>query len=175
MTRRRKGRSSTANPFKRAGPPESALKGRLRPEFWARFELGELNAAEWEALCDGCGRCCLLKLESEETGEVRYTNVACRLLDPHSCRCTRYERRKRIVPACISLTTRTIAESASWMPETCAYRLRHEGKPLPSWHYLVSGDTETIHRHGKSVRGKVHSERDVAEADLEQHVTEVFS
>ena len=175
MTRRRRFPSRTAKPVEPARPAEPARKGRLRPEFWARFELDELNAAEWEALCDGCGRCCLLKLENDETGEVRYTNVACRLLDPHSCRCTRYKRRKRMVPACITLTTETIAESADWMPETCAYRLRHEGKPLPSWHYLVCGDTEAVHRHGMSVRGKVHNERDVAEEDLEKHVAEVFS
>ena len=136
--------------------------------FWER-PLKELSRAEWEALCDGCGKCCLHKIEDEATGAVHGTNVTCKLLDRHSCRCSNYRERKAFVPDCVRLTP-DLAGKLSWLPSTCAYRLRSEGKPLPQWHYLVSGDPETVHQAGISVRGWTVSETDAG--DLEHHLTE---
>ncbi len=138
----------------------------LRPKFW-EFPVDELNRTEWEALCDGCGQCCLHKCEDEDTGEVYPTNVACRLLDIPSARCSDYPHRKKIVPDCLKLTPR-LAASVSWLPDTCAYRLRAEGEPLREWHYLICGDREAVHAAGISVRGKAISE--LVAGPLEQHV-----
>lgn len=135
--------------------------------YWEHKALGEMTRAEWEALCDGCGRCCLNKLEDESTGEIWHTNIACRLLDLETCRCTSYRDRKRFVPECQVLTCRNLTKY-TWLPPTCAYRLLNEGKKLQWWHPLVSGDTETVHEAGISVRGRVISERDCDE--LENHV-----
>jgi len=135
--------------------------------FWRRKRLAEMDRQEWEALCDGCGKCCLHKLEDWDTGEVFHTNVACRLLDLGSCRCTRYAERKRLVPDCVQLDPGNVAE-LGWMPQSCAYRLVHEGKPLPAWHHLVCGDREEVHRVGASVRGRCLSERHAGE--LEDHI-----
>lgn len=134
--------------------------------FWEK-PLGELSRAEWEALCDGCGKCCLHKIEDEETGRIYATNVACKLLDRHSCRCTNYRGRKALVPDCVRLTADQVAK-LEWLPSTCAYRLRGEGKPLPEWHYLVSGSRETVHEAGISVRGWTVSEGEAG--DLEHHL-----
>jgi uncharacterized cysteine cluster protein YcgN (CxxCxxCC family) len=134
--------------------------------FWEK-PLGELSRAEWEALCDGCGKCCLHKIEDEETGRIYGTNVACKLLDRHSCRCTNYRGRKALVPDCVRLIADQVAE-LEWLPSTCAYRLRGEGKPLPEWHYLVSGSRETVHEAGISVRGWTVSEGEAG--DLEHHL-----
>ncbi|WP_068115688.1 YcgN family cysteine cluster protein [Tropicimonas marinistellae] len=142
----------------------------MRPRFWERFPLDRLKPAEWEALCDGCGKCCLNKLEDEDTGEVAFTRVACRLLDDATCRCTHYEIRHQFVPDCVTLSAETIAANAYWMPETCAYRLLAEGKPLYPWHYLISGDRESVHAAGASVQGITLSEFDVAEEDWEDHI-----
>lgn len=138
----------------------------LRPKFW-ELAVDELNRTEWEALCDGCGQCCLHKCEDEDTGEVYPTNVACRLLDIPSARCSDYPHRKKIVPDCLKLTPR-LAASVSWLPDTCAYRLRAEGEPLREWHYLICGDREAVHAAGISVRGKAISE--LVAGPLEQHV-----
>ncbi len=119
--------------------------------FWEK-PLAALNRAEWEQLCDGCGKCCLHKLEDEVSGEVHATNVACRLLDRHSCRCSNYRGRRAYVPDCIRLDAANVGRFA-WLPSTCAYRLRAEGKPLPEWHYLRTGDRDSVHRAGESVRG----------------------
>jgi uncharacterized cysteine cluster protein YcgN (CxxCxxCC family) len=124
--------------------------------FWEK-PLAALDAAEWEALCDGCGKCCVHKVEDEQTGEIHATNVACRLLDRTSGRCTNYKGRKKYVPDCIRLTFDKIGK-LGWLPSTCAYRLRAEGRPLPQWHYLVCGDPEAVHRAGMSVRGWTVSE-----------------
>jgi len=139
------------------------------PQFWKKKPLSELTDGEWEALCDGCGRCCLRKLEDDETGEVFYTGVACLLLNIHSCRCTSYADRARYVPECLQLTPETILEY-HWLPLTCAYRRLAKGKDLPPWHPLVSGDPESVHRAEISVRDKVVSERFVREDDLEAYV-----
>ncbi|WP_444945676.1 YcgN family cysteine cluster protein [Microbulbifer sp. VTAC004] len=137
--------------------------------FWRRKTLEQMNSSEWEALCDGCGRCCIHSLEDEETGEVYSTNVACRLLDTYSCRCSQYSRRKVLVPGCIQLQVEDVPEFG-WLPSTCAYRCLSEGRSLPDWHPLISGDTESVHKAGISVRGRVVSEELVHPDDMEEHV-----
>lgn len=137
--------------------------------FWRRKGLTEMTQAEWESLCDGCGKCCLLKLEDEESGEVSYTDVACKLLDLKTCQCSKYAERKRHVPDCIKLTPKLV-DQLRWMPSTCAYRLLSEGKDLAWWHPLVSGDRETVHRAGVSVRGRALSETETkSDADSLEH------
>ena len=140
--------------------------------FWEAKPLGAMTPSEWESLCDGCGRCCAVKLEDEDTGELHYTDVACRLFDDQTCRCGNYGLRARLVPGCVVLTPAKLPEVAHWMPTTCAYRLLHEGKPLHDWHPLVSGDPESVHAAGISLRGKVVPEYEVDEDDLENHVTD---
>ncbi len=135
--------------------------------FWKAKRLEELTRDEWESLCDGCAKCCLAKLEDEDTGEIAYTNVACRLLDLGTCRCTNYPERARFVPDCITLTPENVSQ-LRWMPSTCAYRLLAEGRDLPDWHPLVSGDPDSVHRVGISVRGRVVPERQAV--DLEDYV-----
>ncbi|QHL90059.1 YcgN family cysteine cluster protein [Sphingomonas changnyeongensis] len=135
--------------------------------FWEDQPLEALDRAQWEALCDGCGKCCVHKLEDEETGEMFATNVACKLLDRHKGQCRDYRHRRAYVPECVRLTPR-LARTLDWLPGTCAYRLRAAGQPLPEWHYLVCGDREAVHRAGMSVRGWTISEDDAGE--LEDHI-----
>ncbi|KZY94571.1 MULTISPECIES: YcgN family cysteine cluster protein [unclassified Erythrobacter] len=142
--------------------------GALRDRFWER-PLADLTAEEWEALCDGCGRCCLHKVEYEDTGEIEHTNVACTLLDPQTAQCTDYKHRKSFVPDCLRLTLR-IVEDVTWLPATCAYRRRADGQPLPRWHYLLSGDREGVVRAGVSVAGRVVREDEAG--PLEHHVVD---
>lgn len=137
--------------------------------FWQTKRLDEMNEAEWESLCDGCGQCCLYKLEDADTGEYALTDVACRYLDHATCRCTDYANRRRNVPDCVKVAPDNIAE-LRWMPATCAYRLLAEGKALYDWHPLVSGDPESVHTAGASVRGKAINEDLVN--DLEDHVVD---
>lgn len=146
---------------------------RLRPRFWERIPLARMTREEWEALCDGCGLCCLNKLEDPDTGEVAYTRLACRLLDDQSCRCTQYPIRHSFVPECVTLTPKTIVENAYWMPETCAYRLLAEGKSLRPWHPLVSGDPESVHRAGISARGRTIPEYEIPEEEWEDHLLDM--
>ena len=143
---------------------------RLRPRFW-ELPLKQLTPPEWEALCDGCGKCCLNKLEDEETGQVAFTSVACRLLDGETCRCGQYDIRLQFVPECIVLTPANMDRVGYFMPATCAYRLRHEGEPLPDWHPLLTGDAESVH-DGHSVRGWTVPEFEVPEEDWEDYVIE---
>ncbi len=143
----------------------------LRPQFWER-PLASLNPTEWEALCDGCGKCCLNKLEDEESGQVLFTRVACRLLDGESCRCGQYDIRRQFVPECVVLSPKTLPKIAYWLPQTCAYKLLHEGKPLYDWHPLISGDPESVHAAGQSVRGWTVPEFEVAEEDWEDYAIE---
>jgi uncharacterized cysteine cluster protein YcgN (CxxCxxCC family) len=142
--------------------------GRLREHFW-ELPLATLDRAEWEALCDGCGRCCLHKLEDDETGELYPTNVACRLLDRRNGRCTDYRNRREQVSDCVRLDRSSLGK-LDWLPDTCAYRLRAAGNPLPEWHYLISGSRETVHEAGQSTRGWTVSEVDAGE--LEHHLVE---
>ncbi|MCX7300270.1 MAG: YcgN family cysteine cluster protein [Rhodobacterales bacterium] len=148
------------------------MSDTLRPRFWESYPLEKLNRAEWEAVCDGCGKCCLNKLEDEETGEVALTRVACRLLDDQSCRCAQYPNRHQFVPECIVLTPKTLVDNMYWLPLTCAYRLLYEGRPLYDWHPLVSGDPESVHDAGVSVRGMTIPEFAVDEDDWEDHIIE---
>ena len=144
----------------------------LRDRFWERVPLKNMTSREWEALCDGCGRCCLNKLEDPDTAEVAFTRVACRLLDDETCRCAHYEVRKTIVPDCVVLTPANIADIAYWMPETCAYRLLFERKALNDWHPLISGTSETVHKAGISVQGWTVPEFDVPEDEWENYILE---
>ncbi len=138
------------------------------PPFWEK-PLDQLSRGEWESLCDGCGKCCLHKVEDADTGEVHPTNVACKLLDRHSGLCSNYRGRHAFVPDCVRLTAGKVGQ-LPWLPSTCAYRLRGEGKPLPAWHHLISGDREAVHREGVSVRGWTIGEADAG--DLEFHLTD---
>ncbi|CAN5417345.1 YcgN family cysteine cluster protein [soil metagenome] len=137
-------------------------------EFWEK-PLGDLNRTEWEALCDGCGKCCLHKVEDEDTGRIYPTNVACRLLDRNTAQCSNYRNRRAFVPDCLRLTAAAL-DRITWLPGSCAYKLRAEGKPLPDWHYLISGDRQTVHAAGKSVRGWTVAE--VEAGDLENHIVD---
>lgn len=137
--------------------------------FWQDKPLAAMSASEWESLCDGCGKCCLVKLEDRDSGEIFHTNVTCKLLDIHTCRCSQYETRQDTVTDCISLNKENI-RSLNWLPETCAYRLVEQGQSLPSWHHLVSGDSESVHSYGASLRGWVVSERDVEDKHIEDHI-----
>jgi len=146
-------------------------EGKPKPPFWETKPLSAMTDEEWESLCDGCARCCLHKLEDEDTGEVHYTDIACRLLDVARCRCRAYAQRTRLVPDCVSLRGAP-PDAFRWLPATCAYRLLAEGKPLEWWHPLVSGDPRTVHEAGISIRGRVVSERDVDPDDAEERIVE---
>ncbi|MGV8837404.1 YcgN family cysteine cluster protein [Cellvibrio sp.] len=137
--------------------------------FWLAKTLEQMSPEEFESLCDGCGKCCLHKLEDEDTGDVYYTKVACRYLDHDTCRCQEYTERQRLVEACAVLTPASVQDTY-WLPETCAYRLVAEGIPLFDWHPLISGDPESVHSAGISVRGRVVHENTVDLDDLEDHV-----
>ena len=139
----------------------------MRNAFWQTTSLTEMTSGQWESLCDGCGQCCLIKFKDADTGELLRTGIACRYLDTQSCRCRIYERRLRRNQECSRLTPKNV-KRLSWLPETCAYRRIAEGKPLPDWHPLISGDRESVHRAGVSVRGKVVSARHIRPEDLLQ-------
>jgi uncharacterized protein len=131
--------------------------------FWRRKSLEEMSPSEWESLCDGCARCCLVKLEDEESGEIHFTDIGCTLLDARTCRCRDYKRRQQRVPDCVKLTPEAV-RTLNWLPITCAYRLVAEGKDLPAWHPLVSASPDSVHEAGVSVRGRViASEDDLAQ------------
>ena len=143
--------------------------GEVTIGFWEVKTLEQMSREEWESLCDGCGKCCIHKLEDEETGELHATNVACRLLDRRSGRCTDYKHRKLYVPECVRLTPAKLKQ-LDWLPSTCAYRLLADGEDLPEWHPLITGDPESVHRAGQSVRGWTVSEDEAG--DLEHHLVE---
>ncbi|MEM7732917.1 MAG: YcgN family cysteine cluster protein [Pseudomonadota bacterium] len=144
----------------------------LRPRYWETTPLNRMTQEEWEALCDGCGKCCLNKLEDADTGEVVLTRVACRLFDDTTCQCSKYEIRKQFVPECISLNSKTLRQHLYWLPATCAYKLLHQGKPLYDWHPLISGDPQTVHGAGVSMRCSTLSEVMVDDDDWEKHLIE---
>lgn len=140
------------------------------PPFWRTKRLEEMSGPEWESLCDGCGRCCLVKLEDEDTGTIHYTDVGCTLLDGGTCRCRDYEARQARVPDCVRLTPEAVRR-IRWLPPTCAYRLLTDGKDLPDWHPLVTGDPDSVHRAGVSIRNRLAGpEEDFAVDDLQDHV-----
>lgn len=143
----------------------------LRAEFWETIPLEDLTRSEWEALCDGCGKCCMNKLEDDETGEVAFTRVACRLFEDSTCRCKHYATRHQHVAECIVLTPENIDSHMYWLPLTCAYRLRHLGKPLAHWHPLISGDPDTVHAAGVSMQDDTVSEDSISEEDWEAYVS----
>lgn len=138
-------------------------------EWWQAKALAELDPQEWEALCDGCAKCCLHKLEDEDDGEVFYTRVRCRYLDEKSCRCSDYSNRSVLVPNCIRLEPGNVRE-LDWLPSTCAYRLRARGEPLADWHPLVSGRADSVHRAGVSIRGRSISDEYVHPDGFEEHI-----
>ena len=131
-------------------------------KYWQAKSLEEMSKSEWESLCDGCGKCCLIKLEDSDNKELFYTDVACYLLDQKTCQCKDYANRKKLVDDCLQLEVNDV-EDFKWLPKTCAYRLLHEGKDLPKWHYLLSGDRSTMHKKKMSVQNRVVSETEVLE------------
>lgn len=135
-----------------------------RKPFWQVKTLEQMSVPEWESLCDGCGLCCLIRFEEEETGEITPTRVACKLFDSERCTCSNYAERRKYVPDCIKLTPHNI-DDLMWMPKSCAYRRLHEGKDLPAWHPLVTGDPDSVHKAGVSVKGQTISEDTLAEAE----------
>ncbi len=138
-------------------------------DWWHDKSLAELSPGEWESLCDGCAKCCLHKLEDEDDGEVFYTRVRCRHLDEKTCRCSDYPNRSVMVPNCIRLEPDTVGE-LDWLPSTCAYRLRSQGELLPDWHPLISGDSDSVHRAGVSVRGRSISDEYVHPDGFDEHI-----
>ena len=159
--------------FKRKPAAPAHAASQQAPDalpFWKRKTMREMTREEWESLCDGCGRCCLNKLVEEGTNKLFYTDVGCRLLDTQACRCKDYKNRSAKVDDCVTLTTRNI-NRIDWLPPTCAYKLVAAGKDLYWWHPLVSGDPETVHAAGISVRGKVsESEVNVPDDKLENYI-----
>ena len=139
--------------------------------FWKTKTLSQLSKPEWESLCDGCGKCCLIQLEDEDSGLRLHTDVTCRLFNPDTCRCGDYTNRKQRVPDCVILTPKNVTE-LEWMPQTCAYRLIGEGKDLYDWHPLVSGDPMSVHKAGMSIRNQVISEDEVDPEDWEDRIVE---
>ncbi|QJQ94932.1 MULTISPECIES: YcgN family cysteine cluster protein [Halomonadaceae] len=145
----------------------------MRERFWERFPLDELTEQEWEALCDGCGQCCLLKIQDEASGDIAVLKVACELLDIGSCRCGDYDNRFDKVADCIQLTPERV-EDFRWLPRSCGYRRVYEGRKLARWHPLISGDSQRMHRKGISVQSFAVSQREVPEADLEEHIIAIL-
>lgn len=153
-----------------SGPSQPSAAGDADDvPFWKRKSLKDMSLDEWESLCDGCARCCLHKLEEEDTGEVYYTEVACSLLDIGSCRCKDYVNRTLLISDCVELTATNLS-GLKWLPPSCAYRLLYEGKDLYWWHPLVSGDPDTVHQAGISVRGRAIAEEDTN--DIEDHIVD---
>ena len=142
---------------------------RVHEPFWKTIPIDRMTPEQWESLCDGCVLCCLQKLENEHSGRFYYTNIACRLLDLETSRCSDYAHRQLRVPDCIQLTPRTIGDHP-WLPETCGYRLVAEGRDLPQWHHLVCGDRDAVHRAGISRAGRMVSEEEVREEDWEDYI-----
>lgn len=140
-------------------------------EFWKHTALTDMTSDQWEALCDGCGKCCVLKLEDADTGDIYYTDVGCTLLDCDSSRCSDYANRKSQVPDCVVLRPDNL-DALHWMPSTCAYRLLNDGADLPAWHPLITGDPDSPRHAGHSVAGRIVPEASVAEDDMPDHIVE---
>ena len=151
------------------GNSTMASDAKTELPFWKTKRLEEMSREEWESLCDGCARCCLEKLEDSGAGRIYFTRVACQLLDLEQCRCTDYRRRATLVPDCLYLTP-DLGDTLRWLPVTCAYRLLHEGRPLHHWHPLVSGDPDSVHREGISVRGLAIAKQDLPDRPIEDFI-----
>jgi uncharacterized cysteine cluster protein YcgN (CxxCxxCC family) len=143
----------------------SKTPSNLSPKFWKKRSLNRLTKNEWEALCDGCAKCCLHRLEDEESGEVYISNIVCRYLNEEECRCSDYENRSVNVPDCVSVTPELL-QDPYWLPSTCAYRLLAEGKELPDWHPLVSGTQESVETSGNSIKGRVICETEADDPEF---------
>jgi uncharacterized cysteine cluster protein YcgN (CxxCxxCC family) len=150
-----------------------AVEQKPEQPFWRLKALEDMTTAEWESLCDGCGRCCLVKLEDQETAEVHLTRIACRLLDHGTCRCSDYENRFEKVHDCIKIDADKVRE-IDWLPQTCAYRLVGEGRDLYWWHPLISGDPQTVHQAGVSVRGWARCESKVKPSNMTRYIIKDF-
>lgn len=151
------------------------MKQKINQElpFWKTKLLGEMTETEWESLCDGCGKCCLFKVEDMDTGQVHYTDIACRMLDLNTCRCKIYEHRFEVIKDCLSLTYAKLQE-IDWLPESCAYRRLNEGKNLPWWHPLVSGSQDSVRHAGISVCGRAVPELSVDLLRIDDHIVDWF-
>ncbi|MDZ7823285.1 MAG: YcgN family cysteine cluster protein [Ahrensia sp.] len=132
--------------------------------FWELKTLDQMDDGEWESLCDGCGKCCMSKIIDDDTDEIYYTTVACQLFDAKSCNCSNYQNRQKIVADCVRLTLDNVG-TIEWLPQTCAYRLLNEGKPLFDWHPLISGNAKTVHKAKISMRGRVTAYEQDMETD----------
>lgn len=144
-------------------------KTNVREKFWEQYALHELNHDEWEALCDGCGLCCLVKLEDEDTQEVAYTKVACKLLNTKTAQCSDYQNRLKFVPDCLQLTPELVPQ-LRWLPPSCAYKRLDQGQKLPRWHPLITGTPKSVREARKSVAGRCISETEVDPDDIEEYV-----
>ena len=144
----------------------------LTTRFWEKKSLSQMSVVEWEALCDGCGKCCLNKIEDDDSGDVYFTRVACRLFDNSTCYCGQYENRHQFVPECITLTPKSIKDHAYWLPKTCAYLLLWQKKPLYEWHPLISGSEQSVHDAGISIKEQTVPEFEVHEDDWENYLIE---
>lgn len=140
-------------------------------KFWETKKLHEMTTEEWESLCDNCGKCCLIKLQDEDTDEIHFTNVVCNLSDLETCRCTDYANRCTRVPECVDLKQHDFKEF-NWMPSTCAYRLLVDGKPLPDWHPLISGTQESVKNAGIAISHFAIKEEDIGDDDITDYVIE---
>jgi len=149
----------------------SAGNGPGSVPYWQKKRLDQMSQAEWEGLCDRCGRCCLMKLEDEETGHIYATDIGCRLLDDRSCQCEDYENRHNIVTDCVKISPQVVSD-LTWLPQTCAYRLVDEGRDLYWWHHLISGAYETVHAAGISIKGRIFAEKDVPLVEMENHIVD---
>lgn len=140
--------------------------------FWQAKSLLDMNHQEWESICDGCAKCCLTQLQDEQSEQLVFTDIACNLLDDESCRCSDYKNRSTRVPSCMTMNKENVSQVAEFAPPSCAYRLLLENKPLPDWHHLVSGSTQSVHESGNSVRHRVRFERDVVDQDYQDFIVE---